>query len=808
MDAFSQDRLLETLAERARLCKRLDEMRAALVDHLYGAIRTGTREERRWLLLVKRSCYNARSLKTFLGDPRWPLLVDGATALVHDVITLEEALDEVRAKLDELYRRTLQGERESIVQLLARRAFVRGVALASPTVAQSLGRLNGRESARAGRREKRLYQTLLRYASRAALKLSPFSTLTRTGLGQVAGDSPADLVLLPATAWRVRSTVSLRRELLAQCSCLLLRCPGFAERLEVALNETLSFDGDGRCSLFRPGRWVLDEHHAFRYHEASMVRARLGGPLVPWLIDELRAGPQILGRLFAHAEAVFDDESPGLTRQAIIDLLAIGLLSPILPWSFSEPDLERQILSYLDTLPENMGLEAFRDNLRELVQLLDSYAEAVAPAPVLNAIQRGVERLFYALAPTAGLTPEIDFKAHAQTFEEDVFLEPSVDRVTAPEIARLSQSRARALLEELEPLARLGDLYSGHYDLLHTLAAFAKRHWPGIREVGLMEIFGAAQPLFEEYLRCRARSGGSAFLRSEFDPLSCASIGSLSHWRKRIDEEVDTCFRDAGTAQQLCPQALGALLDQVPSPYARARAFCAFLQPIDGGGREWVLNTVADGFGRFGSRFTAAMNVEARQRWVASFLAFSFLDLDGERVELVELACPGPRTVNVRSPHTQRVLVMPGESSTLPRERLLHLNDLRVQLRGADSSPVLVDAAGQRLFPLLLGSWTTSGRPTLLKFLAFFGPGELRWRAPVRASRTAEGVDIIDRHTLGHIVYSRKKWVLKPQTLLSHLAGCGEMEAFAVINEWRSARNIPERLFVKEPVVAQGSFYH
>src|SRR4029077_4252354 len=96
------------------------------------------------------------------------------------------------ATLEDLYRCALRQERASLVQFLGNRAFVRGVALSSPDIAQHLDRLTGREPDGFGRREKNLCLTLLRYASRAALKLSPFSTLTRTGLGRVTDDAGAD----------------------------------------------------------------------------------------------------------------------------------------------------------------------------------------------------------------------------------------------------------------------------------------------------------------------------------------------------------------------------------------------------------------------------------------------------------------------------------------------------------------------------------------------------------------------------------------------------------------------------------------
>lgn len=804
MAPFSDRRLIEVLAERERLGKRLDEVRAVLVNRLHEAIHKAAREERRFLLSVKRRCFNGGALRPFRQDSQWPLLIDIDAASAAEVVSLEGAAEEVEARFEELYGRALRHERECLVELLGNRAFVRGVALASPTVARNLDRLNGREPEGFGRREKRLCLTFLRYASRAALKLSPFSTLTRTGLALAAGDTPADLTLLPADVWHEKSTVALRRELLAQCCCLLLRCPGFAEDLEVALNETLAIDGDGCCSLFRPGRWEFDdESSSFSYREASMVKARLEGPLVPWLIAELSEGPRVCRPLLARARAAFDDESSDMVAEGMAGLFGIGFLNAMLPWDFSRPDLERQILARLEALPDGTGLEGFREGLRELIQVLEGYAGAAAPARFVEAVQHGVEGLFHALAPAAGLAPRIEFKAYEKTFEEDVFLLPQ-DGTQG--IAHLSRERMRELLANLDPLARLINLQSSLHDLRCTLAAFGERRWPGAREIRLLEFFDAARPLFDQYLRHRGGPSGGV-PPAGFNPLDLESVSSLARWRRAVERGLGGCFEDGGDGQRLCPLALATLLEQRADGPTHPYAFCAFVQPLDSRQRQWVLNTITDGFGRLGSRFTSGMDSGTRDGWTAYFTARSLFECDGEPVELVDVTCPGLRTINVHAPQTRRVLKMPGEHASLAPERVLRLSDLRVRLRGADLAPVLTDRTGRRLLPVQHGGLAAGGAPTLLKFVGIFGPGERFWRLPSRAPRMRDGIEVLDRHLLGPIVYIRKQWGIAPRELLARIERCGEAEAFATIHRWRMAQGIPDRVFVREPIPLPGSFY-
>jgi hypothetical protein len=804
LDPFSHESLLGVFTERERLEKLLEEKRAILVDLLHQAIPKRAPGERRFLLAVKRRCFNGGNLKAFAEDPLWPVLAGSVGPLAAEVVALEDAAAEADRALEESYRRALRQERWGLVQLLGDRAFVRGVALASPAAAQGLDLLDKRALDDFGRREKRLCLTLLRYSCRAALKLSPFSTLTRTGLGSANGFGPGGLALATDGPWEERSTTCLRREHLVQTSILLLRYHKLAQDFPVRLNETVAAEGGGRYSFFRPGRWAFDdESKSFRYVDASFTRVKLEGPLISWLLEELRDGPQVYRDLLDRSRACLDPEMSELIEDGVAQLLDLGFLNLVPPWDFDAPDLERQILEHLDARADDPLLAPCRDRLREVTLFLQSYPGAGSPARFIQELKGRVEGLFQTLAPPAGLTPPIEFQAGSSNFEETVFLRPVPGSGTR-EIGLLSRDRLRSLIEELDPLVRLTHLRSSVHDLLHTLAAFLHRRWPGAKEVSLLELFSAAQPLFDQYLRYRDRlNRGPVAEAPGFNPLGLPSIESLTGWRQRVERELGSCFQEVKEGQRLDPRAVAALLDQVPSLYARSRHFCAFLQPLDPGGERWILNSLAEGYGRYGSRFTVGMDEETREHWASSFIARSIFELDGEPVELVDMPCPGVRTINVHVPQTRRVLKMPGEASVLPPERLLRLNDLRVRLR--NGLPVLTDAAGQRLLPVQFGSLAPRLRPMLLKFLSVFGPGELELRNPVRAPRVGDGVEVLDRHVLERIVYVRKRWRFEPQPLLSILQGPDEVRAFAAINRWRLANGLPGRVYARERTTGPGA---
>jgi hypothetical protein len=140
---------------------------------------------------------------------------------------------------------------------LDNRRFLRGIALASPLLVREAYRL--REKADTGRpkERRRLEMSLLRYLSRAALKLSPYSTLTRVALASVVTDLGQGDVRLVGSEWRERSLLRIKRYLLDQYQEMLFRHAPFRERLLVEFNSSIVEFSPGRFLFLRPGRWEL-----------------------------------------------------------------------------------------------------------------------------------------------------------------------------------------------------------------------------------------------------------------------------------------------------------------------------------------------------------------------------------------------------------------------------------------------------------------------------------------------------------------------------------------------------------------------
>jgi hypothetical protein len=804
MAPFSSELGRLHLDEILRLDNELLLARSAMVERLHSAIHGASPETRRLLLAVKRDCFNGRDLRAYVGKPAGLLAREVAGALLEQIAELEERREGVLRDFERSYSRQQIRERNALVALLDEPGFLRGMTLGSLVLVEQLPRLARTPPDSYGRREKRLQASLLRYASRTALKLSPFSSLTRIGLGKVmelAEDCGFDLV--DPQRLQERSVVCLRRFLIDQLVDILSSYPAFRQTLIVKYNDTVERLDDGRYRFLSPGHWELDpESSEIRHVKPAVVKVRLEGPLPSWLEHHPRVGRWTYQGLLSHLfEAFSDRETEGL-KSSLDALFRIGLLSFLPPWPSDELHPEGRILEHLRSLSRDRGIARLSEQFEEIFELLQAFPRSASPVRSVMEGKRLTEEMMTTAVSLTSATRSLQFKPSDYYFLEDVFLAPEKQRGPS-EAFRISEAQAGNVLYNLEPLARLSNLDSSRHDFLHNLAAFAADRWPDQQEVVFTDFFNTAQPLFQEYIRFEARYRGEpALLAPGFNPMKLGEVDRLCAWRKVVSEGLGDCIEAEGEEQRIHLDAFSHLLDRVPGPYARPRDFCAFVQPLDDAGSLWVLNRLFEGAGRLSSRYTPLMDETTRRFWTSYFTERSVFLEDDEPVELVDLFCPAGHTINVHAPQTQRILEIPSETSSLPEERRLRLRDLRVRLCGRDRAPQLTDASGMRLLPIHLGGLVFRFMPNLFKFLAIFGPGEFRYCLPRRNGQRVLDTTVFSRHRMGSVVIVRKTWIFDPAELRERLQGASETAAFALIHRWRSERGIPDRIFLIEPLAA------
>ncbi|MEO1369190.1 MAG: lantibiotic dehydratase, partial [Acidobacteriota bacterium] len=343
--AFSSD-LPDRLDALDALHARLDGARKEAVDDLFdavgddacGAIRPA-------LLAAKRACFNGRPLAPLARRPEWPEVSGRVSPGLGRILDLEKRLEEETAAFDRSLEEQARGEADALAALTEHSIFRTGLSIASPVVGRESHRLRRKPARGYGRRERRLASTLLRYASRAAFKISPFSTLTSLTLGGLApvdADSGLQLELGDAP---LLSLARLRRHLWDRCLELLHRHPAVRRAARLAINDSVTPLDDGRSCYLRPSGWTVDlERLAIRFHEESWVKLDLRVPELREIASLLPDSPTYGGLVDALSERGRGAEGEGGAERRVDRLLDIGWLVFEHPWPTNTGHLEARCL--------------------------------------------------------------------------------------------------------------------------------------------------------------------------------------------------------------------------------------------------------------------------------------------------------------------------------------------------------------------------------------------------------------------------------------------------------------------------------
>ena len=789
------------------------DLRSELVDLLYKAVKGAEPIQRRLLLSIKRDCHNGRSLFGRSKPNGWKLLNLGAetTTKLERLIELEQSLARRSSHFEAAYRQQVEVEREALLVALGDRSFARGLALGSTVTLASARKLQKAHRWPPSRRIRRLEMTLGRYISRAAAKLSPFSTLTQVGLGRIS-DLPAG-PLLPmdleaTTAWRQLSSVRLRRHVVNQCCDLLLEHRPFLHTLPLELNPTLHRGADGVVTIVSPAKWRYDEPSStFVHTQPTSTSLELGGKLFDWLLATL-AG-RALDRQRLLERMCQDFAAAELTRKAasryLDRVVELGVLRHLPPWREDDPWLEKTLVESLQALakPEPQVVSITRKLLR-LLRLADSYQETRSPLKDIVEAERLVEEALNEAASLVGLDPQTPSEPVTTRYlTEDVFLATTKGR-EQPEIARLSAASANHIVDRLGPVAQLAGLMQRRHDILATFAGLWQQHWAETERVSFWDFFGKAKSTFLDYVKFRgALRGTRDFDSRTFDPLRLDRLAQLAQSREEIARGLPELLDGRGDEIVLDSAGLAERLDRLPGEFARGVPFSVMLQPLTHDGRaRWVLNCFAEGIGHHSSRFSTIMDSEARRVWQRAYLDRAVREeRNGEVIELIDVACVADNNVNIHAAHTPRVLALSRSATLRPASDCLTLGEVVVELDPICRLPRLLDpSTGHYLQPVHLGGLVFRFLPTMFKFLTLFGPEELHCKVPHLSFRRDGELPIRPRHRVDDIVLLRKAWLLDRQELLAQIVSCDSSEAFARINQWRSKTDMPDCIFVREPL--------
>jgi hypothetical protein len=785
------------MAAIARVLRQLEALRGSAVEALYERLHRADAAERRLLLALKRDCFNGRPIGRHREAEAWPRVAEGiGGALLERVVALETAVERLDEELIRAYGEALEHERRRWLAHAGDRRLLRGISLASPDLLAGLERYRPFARGSRGRKARRAANSFLRYLSRAAVKLSPYSTLTPVALAQARPVEAAGLHFMPGPRSE-RSLVRIKRYLLDQCLNLLLLHPPVLRHLSLALNSSLEPLADGEFRFLLPLHLVAEEREGggrrLAYARQGQVKARLTGALIPALLERLEGSAEPYQPLVRDLAERFGDgrEDYRLRVERLLRrLLEMGFLAVEPPWAGYEPHLEANLLSFLDALPPGTVPLAILTPLRELVDLERGFSGLADPSGAVARFDELTGRLFEAIKAESIPGVELGYeRARGWNYYEDLFV--ASEAAAGPPVVRLDRGGIDRALEAGTLLWRAGSLFEPRHEFRLALGRHLAESFPGRSRVPFLEVFSESRPLFQQML---VHLGEER--RTPFDPYDLPAVAELERLRSAVRDRLTSAVESDDLADRFSCRDLREALKPVPERLLPAVGPCLFLQPADAGARSWVLNRVFEGTGRMSSRFNVLLDDGSREGFLGHYRERSVVRHDGRDLELLDMLYTKADTVNAHWPQTEKVLVIPGESCGLPPERRLRLSDLFLELRGKELD--LVDAGGRAYLPCFMGSLHTPFMPAVLKFLDLFGvfcrgrfelPGE-----PVRGDRRLT----YRRQVIGELIVRRRRWVLS-RAALPETAAEGS-RAWAEIWRWREAAGLPEQVYLVEPV--------
>lgn len=712
-------------------------------------------------------------------------------------------LEELRATGADLLAGELRESRRVLRGALADDRLRLGLLLASPALDGRLDAYLRDTGPRPGNRLRKIERSALTYLYRTACKTSPFSTFTGIGLGTFAGD-PADDGAALRTGEDWVSHVRLNVVVLARLTELVMADPGRRRDLPVVLSPGWGRDAD-RIRYVRHVTTAGDDSAAVTFDavrdrlfflRSSGILERLlewlgghGSPvrhrdLVDWLRSEHDAGHEECER---YASALLD----------------LGMVQvPVLRTDVHSPDPLR---SYQDAL-RSLGA-SWADRL---ARLLDGPADCLARYPAAGV---GERRTLLSTLRGRLLEAQRELGADEPTLPQTLVYEDvsaGDDLVCGPGVLSGETGRALRAVEGILPL----------FDLtlpqrITLLGFFIARHGRGGRcddLLGLVHDFH--EDFFDQYVSFTAKRASfdeNGTYRPEENWLGQSEMKALDQARRRFHEGMRALWRDSGAHEAEEIELPGRLLAETAGE----------LEPLTGhftpqshhlqlsrppGGRPLVvLNKSYGGLAFPFSRFTHLYDGAGP---AADLAAPGFCDALREEMAarrpdgaVFAEVTGGPvsSNLNLHGRLTDHQIVCPGETSSVPEEARIHLDDLYlVHDEPAGRLVLRSRRLGREVVPVYLGYLVPIALPEIPRTLLLLSPSTMApsdvW-AGVPEGEAEDGVTRRPRVRYGNVVVGRRSWTADAEALPVRRPGAGEEEHYLEHRRWQRAHGLPDRCF-------------
>ncbi len=793
--------LSSSLPDQLDQIHQLEEARRkscdALVDRLFAAIHGAEPEVRHALLAAKRDCFNGRSLSAHQQKPGWRFVEDAAGDLANQLVELEKEIETRKSAFIAAFEKVVEEQQERLASVLNQPMFTCGLAVSSGVVAREVSRLRQVGPQGYGRRERRLVSTLLRYVSRAALKLSPFSTFTPVGLCRVE-DNLTSIALAPG-AWSHQSLVRLRRHVFDRCEDMLLRYRPWRDRCAVVVSNSAIILQDGRLLFRHGGHYRHDpQDNKLLYHKESLVRVSMTDDISNRAQKMLSLGSMSYpGLVCALSGKGPEDPASAKIAARLDELIDIGFLNLIAPWNADEGHLEKVMVRELRRLPSDPALEEFIGQLERLLVLEDGFLVSQDPAASFAELNQIVSDLLHSAARLGDMPAGMSFPVISyHDIYQDVWCTPK-DQYDAP-VIRAPKKQLQEALNSVAPIVRYARLYDHQIDFLYTLGASLRELYPDRHQVPVLEAMDKSRLVWQDFMKFQKQTRDGESWKGTWNPRGLEVLDQLAAARESALRALNSCLREGENTHYVSSDVLNAAIAAVPERFFEGHCGASlFLQPGASDGSLWVLNRIKEGTGRFASRYTPLMPPELREDYARHLLSRGTVVMDGEEALLLDIQHIHGDTLNVHVQQTPKVLTLTEAHTSVPADQLVTLKELVITLQ-PDGWPQLRDLKGQRYLPVYLGLGSYDFMPTLVKFLCAFGPTEMMAIFPPPFRQEMDGMVKQDRTVIGNVVLHRRGWSMPMAELRQCLDQPNDVEVFRALHQWRRKRGVPDRAFVDE----------
>ncbi|MEO3973636.1 lantibiotic dehydratase [Streptomyces sp. CAU 1734] len=767
------------LAELTSVESRLTALAPALGDALYAS-RAGHGEEfhRQVVLPLRRAVHNHR-------DPRPAVLaalgdLPGRVPGLRDWLAARGRRAELLGAAGAGSEAALAAGRAALAGMCREPVFARAVSFTSADLLRAVVRAGeGRDDRRARKEE----AGVLRHAMRASARTTPLSWFTAVGWGELppatadsgrpgAPWSGAELPLDAASAV-VRTNRTLADTLAAALLADPVRRAGLPHRMCSSLRLS-----DGRAGLARSRTAFASAR--FLAVEDDEVALAAAEPL-----RRLAALCDRPARLDTLARAL---AGPGESDAAVAFLRRLsdaGLLVPVEPFDPQDPDPLPRLAHWLR---ESAGLPGDREMAGRIEEITAAGRTFATAEPARRtAVLTGLRERWAALlgdldrpvgGETAGLT----------VLSEDVVLREPV------RLDGFLGGADHTALGELAALAELFDLGPVIRDCVRD--RFVARYGPG----GVCpHVWDFGTDACESWQEAARRANSGALWTRPAGPMPADGAGRLAALRAELVEAVHGAYPGGGADAVLPAGRVAEILGRTPPGMTRRPvSYSLFLQRGHGG--LLCVNHVYGGWGRFSSRFLAALPPGA---------------VRGTRAAVLGALAPGARAAQIRPVSgfnaNLHPLFAPDEigpdrsytSLAADDVELFHdprHDEVRVRLK-ATGEPIDVIYAGV-FAPLLL-------QPRLAPLLTDHPHGitDFRILTPRRVSAVPGGELVYTprlRHR--HLVLRRRRWQLSGggvAALRAELAAEGGVPVAAVAR-WRALLGVPDQVYLHAAPPSRG----